>query len=207
MIADDFFQAAFGGSFLNHQWLIAAATPTYRDTAPARPALDHRLERHADGVPALHADRPGATRPTHAGLCRRPCRVARAATTRSTRCSRRTSRSRHVRREAAPQTAATIGDRLTAAGVEWAWYSGGWSNAAGVRRRPGWTNGTGRRAPTRTRSPTRRTRTARTALPVPPPAVRLLRRTYAPGTPGRDAPAGRGRSSSRRSPARRRRAT
>ena len=26
-IADDFFQAAFGGSFLNHQWLIAAATP------------------------------------------------------------------------------------------------------------------------------------------------------------------------------------
>ena len=31
-IADDFFQAAFGGSFLNHQWLIAAATPT----SPAR---------------------------------------------------------------------------------------------------------------------------------------------------------------------------
>src|SRR5712692_1484296 len=28
-IADDFFQGAFGGSFLNHQWLIAAATPTY----------------------------------------------------------------------------------------------------------------------------------------------------------------------------------
>ena len=26
-IADNFFQAAFGGSFLNHQWLIAAATP------------------------------------------------------------------------------------------------------------------------------------------------------------------------------------
>ena len=28
-IADHFFQAAFGGSFLNHQWLIAAATPTW----------------------------------------------------------------------------------------------------------------------------------------------------------------------------------
>src|SRR5438874_3126222 len=28
-IADNFFQAAFGGSFLNHQWLIAAATPTW----------------------------------------------------------------------------------------------------------------------------------------------------------------------------------
>src|SRR6058998_3781974 len=28
-ISDAFFQAAFGGSFLNHQWLIAAATPTW----------------------------------------------------------------------------------------------------------------------------------------------------------------------------------
>ena len=28
-IADNFFQAAFGGSFLNHQWLIAAATPNW----------------------------------------------------------------------------------------------------------------------------------------------------------------------------------
>ena len=28
-IVDDFFQGAFGGSFLNHQWLIAAATPTW----------------------------------------------------------------------------------------------------------------------------------------------------------------------------------
>src|SRR5881409_730349 len=28
-IADSFFQAAFGGSFLNHQWLAAAATPTW----------------------------------------------------------------------------------------------------------------------------------------------------------------------------------
>src|SRR5262249_52702154 len=28
-IADNFFQSAFGGSFLNHQWLIAAKTPTW----------------------------------------------------------------------------------------------------------------------------------------------------------------------------------
>jgi phospholipase C len=28
-IADNFFQAAFGGSFLNHQWLIAAQTPVW----------------------------------------------------------------------------------------------------------------------------------------------------------------------------------
>src|SRR2546430_8809450 len=34
VIADDFFQAAFGGSFLNHQYLIAAQAPS-DDAAPA----------------------------------------------------------------------------------------------------------------------------------------------------------------------------
>src|SRR5919202_354421 len=42
-----------------------------------------------------------------------------------------------------PQTAPTIGDRLSAKGVDWAWYSGGWSNANGDVGAPGWTNGTG----------------------------------------------------------------
>src|SRR4051812_33301712 len=34
VIADHFFQSAFGGSFLNHQWLIAAASPQW-DTSQA----------------------------------------------------------------------------------------------------------------------------------------------------------------------------
>ena len=32
---------------------------------------------------------------------------------------------------------------LSAKGVDWAWYSGGWSNANGDVGGPGWTNGTG----------------------------------------------------------------
>ena len=39
------------------------------------------------------------------------------------------------------QTGPTIGDELSAAGVTWAWYSGGWSNADGDVNAPGWTNG------------------------------------------------------------------
>src|SRR4029079_3577511 len=39
------------------------------------------------------------------------------------------------------QTGATIGDRLTAAGLSWAWYSGGWANATGDRKDPGYTDG------------------------------------------------------------------
>src|SRR5207302_1325887 len=38
-IADNFFQAAFGGSFLNHQWLIAAASPTW----PGAPVANHSI--------------------------------------------------------------------------------------------------------------------------------------------------------------------
>jgi len=40
-----------------------------------------------------------------------------------------------------PQTHATIGDRLSAKNIDWAWYSGGWSNANGDVGGPGWTNG------------------------------------------------------------------
>ena len=36
----------------------------------------------------------------------------------------------------------TIGDRLNDSGIDWAWYSGGWSNANGNVGAPGWTNGT-----------------------------------------------------------------
>ena len=49
-----------------------------------------------------------------------------------------------------PQTAPTIGDRLSAKGIDWAWYSGGWSNADGDIGAPGWTNGT---RPGRARDP------------------------------------------------------
>jgi acid phosphatase len=41
------------------------------------------------------------------------------------------------------QTNATIGDRLNRKHVDWAWYSGGWSNANGDVGGPGWTNGNG----------------------------------------------------------------
>jgi phospholipase C len=42
-----------------------------------------------------------------------------------------------------PLTTPNIGDRLSSANVDWAWYSGGWSNADGDVSAPGWTNGSG----------------------------------------------------------------
>jgi phospholipase C len=42
-----------------------------------------------------------------------------------------------------PLTTPNIGDELSAKGVDWAWYAGGWSNANGDVNGPGWTNGAG----------------------------------------------------------------
>jgi phospholipase C len=42
-----------------------------------------------------------------------------------------------------PLNSPNIGDRLSAKHIDWAWYSGGWSNANGDVGASGWTNGTG----------------------------------------------------------------
>ena len=57
VIADDFFQGAFGGSFLNHQWLVAAATPTWA----GMPATQHALvdsNGMPNNYPLYHATGP-----------------------------------------------------------------------------------------------------------------------------------------------------
>ena len=63
VIADHFFQAAFGGSFLNHQCLIAARSPL--DTSRRAPAGAQELragqQRFAEHLPALHSRPPSVT--------------------------------------------------------------------------------------------------------------------------------------------------
>ena len=39
-LADNFFMSAFGGSFLNHQWLICACTPVYPNADTSVAARD-----------------------------------------------------------------------------------------------------------------------------------------------------------------------
>src|SRR5215212_1687418 len=43
-LADNFFMAAFGGSYLNHQWLVCACTPVHKDAPP-----DMRVRLDAKG--------------------------------------------------------------------------------------------------------------------------------------------------------------
>lgn len=140
VLADNFFQAAFGGSFLNHFWLVCACTP-HDPGAPAaaRTVLDAkgRVRRRDDVASALTGPlwflegtyspdgyavnsaqppyQPSDLRPAPEG----DVRYADPA-----------------RHPLPPQTAKTLGDTLSAKGVSWAWYAGAWNAAVadGMKR-------------------------------------------------------------------------
>ncbi len=140
-IADNFFQAAFGGSFLNHQWLIAATTPSW----PNAPVANHSII-DSNGMPTptpLYT----ATGPTLDRQLTQVCPSAapgRACGDYAVNTIQSTYQPHGGGAQLPPiQGSHNIGDELSNAGVSWAWYSGGWSNAAGEVGAPGWTNGTG----------------------------------------------------------------
>ena len=54
VISDRFFQAAFGGSFLNHQWLVAAATPVFQNARSDGSADDLHSLVDANGMPTSY---------------------------------------------------------------------------------------------------------------------------------------------------------
>jgi acid phosphatase len=160
VLADHFFQGAFGGSFLNHQYLICACAPEYpaADTAAAHPSIailakdaaGHYLPRletaprsprsALDGPPrfaltgnitpanyfgdgkfyAVNTMQPAyqpSGNPPAAGSSDLYADPSKATTL-------------------PPQRAATIGDRLDAKQVPWAWYSGSWNVALADGRQP-----------------------------------------------------------------------
>jgi len=108
-LADNFFHAAFGGSFLNHIWLICTCAPIWPN-APASQVA--RL----DASGALVRD--GAVTPDGYVV--------------NTSYSVSTPHPANITdtTQLMPlQTFATIGDRLSEKNVSWAWYAGGWNNA------------------------------------------------------------------------------
>ena len=117
-LADHFFQGAFGGSFLNHQWLIAARTPPFAGAASDGGPCDIHTVLDANRLPVAGKDLPLTTKADGDWAVNtiQPFNPPFAAGTPD--CRR------------LPQLdGTTIGDRLTGAGVDWAWYSGGWNDA------------------------------------------------------------------------------
>jgi len=157
-LADHFFQGAFGGSFLNHQYLICACAPEFADadTSPAHPT-----------IAALRTDAQGGFTPQLAlapnsppsALAGPPVFVRSGNLTPKNYFGDGTFRAVNTMQPAfqpsynppaagderglyanpllattlPAQTEPTIGDLLDARQISWAWYSGGWKAALADR--------------------------------------------------------------------------
>ncbi len=145
-LADNFFQGAFGGSYLNHQWLICACTPDFasapqnmrvrldaagklqkRDTSPS--ANVGAVQIFSDGLggqvtPDGHS--VNTSQPPY-----QPSGIVPAVGGPRTHADPKGGKigSISLGEPVPPQTAKTVGDTLSAKAVSWAWYSGGWNAA------------------------------------------------------------------------------
>jgi acid phosphatase len=162
VLADHFFQGAFGGSFLNHQYLICACAPEYAnaDTSPAKPSVAV-LETSADGrmLPRLKVA-PGSPASALDGPPKfvKSGNIAPAGyfgdgkfyAVNTMQPPYQPSGNAPARNDAAglyaapdsattlpPQTGPTIGDRLSTRHISWTWYAGAWNAALVDGEQPG----------------------------------------------------------------------
>ena len=164
-LADNFFMGAFGGSYLNHQWLVCACTPEHKQAPPAmRARLDAsgKLEKRPDspsanvGAVQVYSSGIGGqvtpdgysvntSQPFYqpSGIPPAPDGNPNLTDPKGTRL---------WGEPVPPQTLTTIGDTLSAKGVTWAWYAGSWNAAIADGRRPNCKLAQGHRLPTATRA-------------------------------------------------------
>jgi acid phosphatase len=137
-LADNFFMGAFGGSFLNHTWLICACSLYYpdADTSAAKPTIAvvaddgvslapaaNSPESALDGVPKFVSD-GNLTPDFYAVNTMQPPYQPSGNAPAPGGDPRYADPSKPTTMP--PQTQTTIGDLLSAKGVSWAWYSGAW---------------------------------------------------------------------------------
>jgi acid phosphatase len=144
-MADHFFMGAFGGSFLNHQYLVSAAAPVMPTSAP----FNTRVAALDDGPTGYHLTvQPAAvgnnTRTLSAAgifvnggsitpdgyainTMQPPYQPSGNAPAAGATGDQKLLADPNNSGTVPPQTGPTIGDYLTNAKVGWAWYAGGWA--------------------------------------------------------------------------------
>lgn len=155
-LADNFFMGAFGGSFLNHQYLVCACAPLYPNadasTSPAKASIS-AIDTDSSGnfvrlTPAANASSSVLNAaPTYLNDSTltpkdangnfyavntmqppyQPSSNAPAASDTSKLFADTTKAT-----TLPPQTQTTIGDLLNAKGLSWAWYSGAWKDTTAI---------------------------------------------------------------------------
>ena len=141
VLADNFFQGAFGGSFLNHFMLVCACAPVYpnADTAAAKPTIakvdadgisltvaDNAPKSALDGAPKFVSDgnitpdfyAVNTMQPPYMPSANKPAAGADPTLADATQPT-----------TLPPQTMTNIGDLMSQKGVTWTWYAGAWQAA------------------------------------------------------------------------------
>jgi acid phosphatase len=134
VLADNFFMAAFGGSYLNHLWLVCACTPQ-DPTAPEqlRAQVDERgqLKRRPESPASAMQGPPqmldGTLTPDGYSVNTQQPPYQPSGTPPAPGGDQRFADP--ARHPLPPQTTKTIGDTLSAKGITWAWYAGAWNRA------------------------------------------------------------------------------
>ena len=154
-LADNFFQAVYGGSFLNHQYLVCACAPPVSSLVVAANGMSiNVLGAPRNGVPQLAANTSQTVSALNGPTSFRTGNIApldyfghgdgyRAVNTMQPAYQPSGNKpvdnvGNHalfanpaaVTTVPPIQTQKTIGDFLTAKGIDWAWYAGGWAAAA-----------------------------------------------------------------------------
>ncbi len=120
VMCDRFFHAAYGGSFLNHFWFVAASTPIWKNPPEEVICVEKPGEKITDDK-AVWRDTSSSEKTCYA-----------LNTLRSIDPPYKQGKlpSEKDRQTLLPLlTTPTIGDRLNDAGITWAWYAGGWDDA------------------------------------------------------------------------------
>lgn len=140
-LCDNFFMGAFGGSFLNHQYLVTARPPVYPDAdhSPAKHRIavledgptGYRLKlsdtsrASAMGGPPTFASHASLTPDFYAVNTFGPPYAPSANVDPDDPALANLSHPNIL----PPQDYPTIGDTLSAKGIDWAWYAGAWQMA------------------------------------------------------------------------------
>jgi len=134
VVADHFFQAAFGGSFLNHQWLVSARSPL--DTAPGTGTTDLHSVVDSNGFPNATYRLYTPTTPVKDAQLTQACGTGANPHVACGDYAVNTIQPSNAPFGGGPQLPLiddtqypNIGDELSAKNVGWNWYSGGWNDA------------------------------------------------------------------------------
>jgi phospholipase C len=147
-LTDNFFMGAFGGSYLNHFWLVCACTPEHRNAPEEmRVNLDAngKLTKRPgspsanDGAVQVFSTTGGQVSPDGYSVnlsqpSYQPSGIAPAPGGDLDHAD--PNGAKGPGQPVPPQTLKTVGDTLSAKGITWTWYAGSWNAALADGRRP-----------------------------------------------------------------------